>query len=437
MPRVPSALTIAGSDSGGGAGIQADLKSFAALGVHGCTVLTCVTAQHTRGVSGIFPLPAVEIARQLDAVLEDFDIRAAKTGMLYSGEIVRAVAKRLDGEGLPLVVDPVMVATVGASLQARGLRDALVNRLLPLATLVTPNLFEAEQLAGFRVTSVDAMRLAAKRIHGFGPRAVLVKGGHLKGRLVDLLFDGRRFREFTAYRYRRELHGSGCMLAASIAANLVRGDPLVAAVGKARRRVAAGFANAYPAGRGVEVIHSHWTPDRHGLLLSLEEGAAALAEVLPARLIPEVGVNLAYALEGAQGPEDVCGLTGRIHRVGDGVAVTGVPRFGASRHVARIVLAAMRSDPALRCAANLKYREGAERALRAMRFSIGTFDRAAQPSRTSTMEWGTETAIRVLGRVPDVIWDRGGHGKEGMIRVLGKDPASVVAKVRRIARRLR
>jgi len=437
MSRVPSALTIAGSDSGGGAGIQADLKSFAAVGIHGCTVLTCATAQNTRGVRGIYPLPATAVGHQLDAVLEDFDVRAAKTGMLYSGEIVRAVTKRLDPEDFPLVVDPVMVATVGASLQAKDLRETLRNRLLPRATLVTPNLFEAGELAGFPVNSVEAMRAAAKRLHGFGAQAVLVKGGHLKGRLVDLLFDGRRFREFTAYRYPRDLHGSGCVLAASIAAYLAGGDSLEKAIVHARRRVAAGFHGSYRPGLGVEVIHAHWTPDRHGVLLAVAGAARTLAAVLPVRLVPEVGVNLAYALEGAHGPEDVCGLTGRIHRVGNGTAVTGVPRFGASRHVSRIVLAAMRFDPAIRCAANLKYRQGAERDLRAMRFSTGTFDRSAQPSRSSTMEWGTETAIQALGRVPDVIWDAGGHGKEGMIRVLGENPASVVAKVRRIARRVR
>ena len=191
MARVRSALTIAGSDSGGGAGIQADLKSFAAVGVHGCSVLTCVTAQNTQSVRSVFPLPAREVGRQLDAVLEDFDVAAAKTGMLYSAEIVRAVAKRLDGEDFPLVVDPVMVATVGASLQARDLGSALVHRLLPRATLVTPNLFEAEQLAGFPVHSVEDMRNAAKRLHGFGAAAVLVKGGHLKGDATDLLWNGR------------------------------------------------------------------------------------------------------------------------------------------------------------------------------------------------------------------------------------------------------
>lgn len=252
-----TALTIAGSDSGGGAGIQADLKSFAAVGVHGCSAITCVTAQNTVGVRSIFPLPVREIRAQLDAVLSDIPIQAAKTGMLYSAQIVRTVADRLPPRRVPLVVDPVMVATVGASLRRRDFCGALLDRLVPRATLVTPNLYEASELAGFPVECVADMRRAAKAIAANGPRAVLVKGGHLKREVADVLYDGR-FHEFRGQRFRKELHGSGCTLAASIAAYLALGSSLRASVGEARRRVQAGFRTSYRVGRGVGVINSHW-----------------------------------------------------------------------------------------------------------------------------------------------------------------------------------
>ena len=254
------ALTIAGSDSGGGAGIQADLKSFAAVGVHGCSVITCVTAQNTVGVDSIFPLPVREVRAQLRAVFRDIPVHAAKTGMLYSPDIVRAVADGVPRK-VPLVVDPVMVATVGASLEARGFRDALADRLLPRATLVTPNLFEASQLAGFEVDTLDGMRRAAKTIAAAGAKAVLVKGGHLRGQVVDLLYDGR-FHAFRGPRFRKELHGSGCALASSIAAYLALGRSLRASVAAARRRVVGGFRTSYPVGHGVAVINSHWAPNR-------------------------------------------------------------------------------------------------------------------------------------------------------------------------------
>ena len=257
-----TALTIAGSDSGGGAWIQADLKSFASVGVHGTSVITCVTAQNTRSVDSIFPIPSAEIRKQLRAVLGDFDVRAAKTGMLYSADIVRAVAKDLRHTSFPLVVDPVMVATVGARLEKVDLQGAFIDHLFDRATLVTPNRYEAERLAGLSLGDVRSMEAAARAIRRLGPQAVLVKGGHLRGPLVDVFFDGRRMVHLGGRRYRKELHGAGCTLAASIAAYLALGRPLLDAVRQARRRVASGFRRSYRAGHGVEIINSQITASR-------------------------------------------------------------------------------------------------------------------------------------------------------------------------------
>ena len=261
--RMRTALTIAGSDSGGGAGIQADLKSFAAVGVHGTSVITCVTAQNTRTVASIFPIPTREIGRQLRAVLGDFKVRAAKTGMLYSKEIVRTVVAGLPERAFPLVVDPVMVATVGARLERDDFRDALIDRLLPRATVVTPNRFEAERLAEMKIRSVIDMESAARAIRRLGPQSVLVKGGHVAGELVDVLLDRRGLHRLRAIRYAKRLHGAGCTLAASIAAYMALGSTLGAAVNLARARVAAGFLASYRPGRGVEVIDSGVKPNLH------------------------------------------------------------------------------------------------------------------------------------------------------------------------------
>lgn len=255
-----SALTIAGSDSGGGAGIQADLKAFASVGVHGTSAITCVTAQNTRSVDSIFPIPPVEVRKQIRAILTDFDIRAAKTGMLYSAPIVRAVAQALRRTNFPLVVDPVMVATVGARLEREDFREALVDDLLGRATLVTPNRHEAEALSGRKIRTVDDMEEAARSIRTLGPDAVLVKGGHMTGPLVDIFYDGTRIQRFRGRRLRKELHGAGCTLAASTAAYLALGQPLARAVQSARRKVALGFAASYRAGRGVAIINSHIVP---------------------------------------------------------------------------------------------------------------------------------------------------------------------------------
>jgi hydroxymethylpyrimidine kinase/phosphomethylpyrimidine kinase len=256
-----SVLTIAGSDSGGGAGIQADLKAFASIGVHGTTAITCVTAQNTRSVDSIFPIPVVEIRKQIRAVLSDFDVRAAKTGMLYSAEIVRTVADELRRTRFPLVVDPVMVATVGVRLERDDFRDALVGHLLERATLVTPNRYEAEALSGKKIRTVDDMEAAARSIRKLGAKTVLVKGGHMAGTLVDVFYDGDRMRRLQGRRVRKELHGAGCTLAASAAAYLALGRSLPRAVASAREKVALGFAASYRAGRGVAIINSHVAPN--------------------------------------------------------------------------------------------------------------------------------------------------------------------------------
>jgi len=432
---VRTALTIAGSDSGGGAGIQADLKSFAALGVHGTSVLTCITAQNTRGVESIFPLPSEEIRAQLRAVLSDFGVRAAKTGMLYSGDIVRTVANEVRRRKFPLVVDPVMVATVGASLAAADLRDALVEHLLPRADLVTPNASEAERLSGRSVRDVADARAAARAIVGLGARAVLVKGGHLKGPLVDVLVREGKVSEFRSPRYPADLHGSGCTLAASITASLALGHGLDDAVALGRRRVMAGFAMAYEPGRGIGVINSHFTPDRYSVWQSVTDAAHRAARIIPLDYAPEVGINVGFAVPAAGDPADVCALRGRIVRVGDVLSVTGPAAFGASRHIARVILAAMDFDPSVRSAINLKYKDKNATWLRGMGFTVATFRRATQPSGTSTMDWGTRTAIETAGGVPDVIWDSGEIGKEAMMRVLGSEPMDVLRKVGKIVGR--
>lgn len=429
-----TALTIAGSDSGGGAGIQADLRSFAAVGVHGTTVITCVTAQNTRAVESIFPVPAEEVRRQLAAVLRDFPVRGAKTGMLFSADIVRAVAAGLRGAKFPLVVDPVMFATVGASLAQEDFREALVEHLLPKAALVTPNRQEAERLTGIKVRGTGDAEKAARALRNLGASAVLVKGGHVPGHLVDVFHDGRTIRRLEGFRHEKELHGAGCTLAASVAAYLALGYDLAKAVQAARSRVAAGFLSSYRAGRGVEIIDSHVAPDRYAVWQAVTDAAADLARTVPVAFVPEVGMNIGYALPGASTPDEVCALRGRIIRIGDRVEVTGPAAFGASRHIARVILTAIRFHPAMLSATNLRYRAQHAPRLRSARLTLGTFDRAREPKGVSSLEWGTEQAIAEAGRMPDVIYDAGSVGKEPMMRVLGRDPTDVLRKVHRVIR---
>ena len=251
--RIPRALTIAGSDSGGGAGIQADLKTFSAFRVFGLSVITAVTAQNSVGVQGVENLPPAFVARQLHSVLEDFGADAAKCGMLSTAPIIEAVAAAL--AELPidrLVVDPVMVAKSGDPLLQPDARAALIGRILPLALVVTPNLPEAEALTGMPVTTRAEMEEAARRIHAMGPRNVLVKGGHLKGEAVDLLWTGRALTAFSAPRIdSNNTHGTGCTFSAAIASGLALGRPLAEAVREGKAYVTRAIQEGFQAGRGV------------------------------------------------------------------------------------------------------------------------------------------------------------------------------------------
>jgi len=253
---VPKALTVAGSDSGGGAGIQADLKTFSAFRVFGMSVLTAVTAQNSVGVTGVHDLPPPFVALQIDAVLDDFGADAVKVGMLSNAGIIRAVAGRLSAHGQTrIVLDPVMVAKSGAPLLQPDARAALIEAVLPLAEVVTPNLPEAEVLADMPVASEADMEEAARRIHAQGPRHVLVKGGHLKDSATDILYDGRGFTRFPAPRLdSHNTHGTGCTYSAAIAAGLAHGVPLAAAIGEAKAYVTAAIREGFPAGRGVGVL---------------------------------------------------------------------------------------------------------------------------------------------------------------------------------------
>ncbi len=434
-----SVLTIAASDSSGGAGVQADLKAFSYAGVHGCSVITCVTAQNTEKVSHIYEVPLEVIEAQLDAVLEDIKISACKTGMLYSPEIVELVARKCEAFDFPVVVDPVMKATVGQSLHRPDFIDALTKTLIPKATLVTPNIPEAEAITGSEIKTLDDIKTACRRIHALGCRNVLMKGGHLDElKATDVLFDGEDFRLYLSKSYPKDLHGTGCTFSALITAFLARGRSLEDAVDEAKLHIGNVIELGYKIGKGVgvaNVMPQQMSEDQLQVMRSLANAVNELLEVLPPSMVPEVGVNIGHAVDDAKDIQDICAIEGRLIRAGEAVAHLGRFKFGASKHVARIILTAMKFDGSMRSVMNIRFDEKIIDACTSLGFSIGKFDRRKEPETTSTMEWGTESAIEELDKVPDIVYDEGGIGKEPMIRILGRDPNDVIGKLRQIVER--
>lgn len=250
-------MTIAGSDSGGGAGIQADLKTFAALGVYGTSAITALTAQNTLGVQGVFPVEPEFVGQQIDSIMTDIGTHAAKTGMLFSEAIIRVVAERVRRWNIRnLVVDPVMVAKSGDRLLREDAIDALRHELLPLTLIVTPNLGEASVLAGFPVQEKAAMEKAARAIHALGARWVVVKGGHLPDCADDLLYDGEQLLWLPSERIPTpHTHGTGCAFSAAITAYLAKGSEVPEAVHQAKAYLTAALRAAVPIGAGHSPPH--------------------------------------------------------------------------------------------------------------------------------------------------------------------------------------
>ncbi|MBS7652752.1 MAG: bifunctional hydroxymethylpyrimidine kinase/phosphomethylpyrimidine kinase [Candidatus Bathyarchaeia archaeon] len=445
LERVPVAITIAGSDSGGGAGIQADLKTFAALGVHGTVAITSVTAQNTYSVKGVQDLDPEMVRLQIRAVAEDIGIDAGKTGMLHTEEIIKAVSDEASGQGFPLVVDPVMVAKSGAPLLRPEAVEALKRYLLPRAAVVTPNRFEAERLAEMEIRNIEEAKKAALKISGLGPESVVVKGGHLEeGEAVDIIFYEGKFTLLKAPRHDvKTTHGTGCCFSAAIAAGLAKGLKIPNAVEEAKRLVTLAIKYGLDIGKGHGPVnpmaHLYREASRHRVLSFVDE-ARALLEASPnvSRLVPEVGMNVAMAIPYPEGPEDVAALPGRVVRVLNGVRAVMPPRFGASSHLARYILEISRYDPSKLAALNMRFSEEALRRLEERDLKASCYEREKEPEDIKrregmTIPWGVREAVKRLGKVPDIIYHRGDIGKEPMIVLLGRDARELARIVVEVA----
>lgn len=436
-------LTIAGSDSGGGAGIQADLKTFAALGVHGLSVITALTAQNSRGVSGIQEVGGDFVAAQLQAVLQDFQVEAVKTGMLANGEVIQVVSRALKEHGLEkVVVDPVMVAQSGDSLLQQEAIRVLKEELLPQALVVTPNLPEAGVLAGMTLESGEEIQEAARRIRETGVKNVVIKGGHHKSEAeaVDILYDGKNFYRYRAARLDTpHTHGTGCSFASALAAYLALGASLREGVEKSKKFITLAIKHAYPAGQGYGPVNPlarlYQEKEKNRVLENLQKALGILKGARVAPLVPEVQSNLVMALPRAQDPGEVAGFPGRIIKVGEEIRTLAPPRFNCSRWMSGVVLAVTRHQFPFRAAMNIKATPGVLEACQKAGLTMASFDREQEPAQSRqvslgrSLDWGTDQVIREKGSVPDLIYDRGCLGMEAICRVIGKDAVDVARKV--------
>lgn len=431
------ALTIAGSDSSGGAGLQADLKTFQSRGVHGSSVVTCVTSQNMQRILDIFPLSPKAVSSQLKAVFRDISFDACKTGMLYTPEAVEAVSSFLKKKKLPLVVDPVVLSGTGQKLITEEGIDAITSDLIPIATIVTPNKLEAERLGRMRIRTVRDQRKACRKILKLGAGSVVVKGGHLDG--TDVFYDGNSFREYRGDKLRTgTVHGSGCMYSACIAAELAKGTGVKEALTLAKDLATHSIRNAVKVGRGNRVAQA---VDSRPAALGQVDEAVGLIESCPSfwRLIPEVQTNIGQCTVAPGGPEDIAAVPGRLVRSGREVKKFSRARFGTSRHIASLILSAYHHDFRIKSCMNIRHDKELLSVCRGMRLKCVGFSRKDEPAGVKrkegrSLEWGLEQAVRKnKGEVPDIVFDEGEKGKEAMIRIFGRNAREVAQKAVRIA----
>ena len=407
------------------------------------SVVTAVTAQNTLGIQGMVPIAPEFVAMQLESTLGDIGADCVKTGMLVNAEIVRVVAEKIAKYQIEkVVVDPVLASEWGSVLLDEEGRKAVVKELFPVAHLLTPNIPEAEILTGKTIATVSDMKKAAKRLQKMGPKYVLVKGGHLKEMAVDVLHDGSQHYEFSTQRVRtRHTHGTGCTLASAIATRLAQGISLVECIDQAKRYLYRALRFSLSLGSGIgptnhfasitrEIARTH-------VIEELDKALERLKRLNIGHLIPEVQSNLAYAIPFAESVDDIASFPGRIIRLVNTIATLSSARFGASRQIHHLVLAAMEYDPERRSAMSIAYSDTLVRRIRSLGYTVAEFDRSRTPpdlqqEEGSTLAWGVQDVMEELGKVPEAIFDRGAVGKVPMIRIFGMDPGSIVNLIARL-----
>lgn len=431
----PACLTIAGSDSGGGAGIQADLKAMEAAGTFGTSAITAVTAQNTQGVERSFVLPIEEIQAQIDAVLDDIDIDAIKTGMLGTAEVINLVREAVEEATVPLVVDPVMVAASGDRLLDASAEEAYPD-LIGNATLVTPNIDEAEVLTGESIDTKEEAIEAGETLLETGVEAALVKGGHLEEDDVhDILVTQETIEEFRHPRIASlATHGSGCTLASTIAARLAHGDELTEAVGNSLAAMERAVRYPIDIGDGPGAVHHLATIRNDAAKVRTFEAVHGIVDALVsadvARLIPEVGMNVVGVTPYGETIQDTVAVDGRITRTSMGVRTNAGIAFGASSHVAGFLLAVREHDPSVRFGVNCRLDGTIEEALASLDLSSEVVD-------LEVADVAEEQVVHAIfldrEAAPNAVVDHGGVGREPMLTLLASDAATLRDRVLAIA----
>ena len=441
------ALSIAGSDSGAGAGIQADLKTFTSLGVYGCTAITAVTAQNTQEVSSVFEVTPECITEQIRSVILDMPPDAIKIGMVYNKPNIETIRRVLKGSKVPIVLDPILSAGTGGKLLLPEAFESFKADLIPLSTIITPNRIEAQKITGIQIISRSDIARAARKIKNLGAKNVIIKGNHFeKKQVADILLtsEGRLIEISNSKLSSEEMHGSGCNFSAAITAFLARNFSIIDAFKLANKYVRDSLQNALKIGKGLLVSNPASSMYDYASRYVVLKGLQWAIEDIETSdnfgiLLPETQSNIAFALPDARELDHIAAIKGRIIKIGNTArSASSMVEFGASKHVGSALLAYMTVNRLVRSAMNIKYDEKIRKITKAV-FKVSNYDRSKEPRHILKKEgmsifWGIKYAL-AKNPEAEIIYHEGAVGKEPMCIIFASNPAEVVNKIRTILKR--
>ena len=428
-------LSIGGSDPSSGAGIQSDVKSFSEFGAYGLTVITAITGQNTSSFGMIEAVSKKILKNQLESVLTDFKIDGIKIGMVFSSEIIKTLYQQLKKLKIPIVVDPVIKSTTGGALiEKKAIKD-FQKYIVPLATVITPNKFEAEILSKLKVNSENTIEKIAKKIQKMGAQNVVITGIEGKNnKITDFILEKNTKYQISGDRISNTNHGSGCNYSAAIIFAISNKKTIRESVKFAKEFAQNSIKNSIKVGNGIKITNSQKKDMINSELSQSINEFVKIKNIY--KNIPECQTNFVYSKPNPKSTKDILGLSGRIVKAGNEVIVAGNLTYGGSKHVATALLVLNKKFPEIYSAINLKYQSSTISKIKKSRFTISSYDRTLEPNdvknQGSTVAWGIKNAIKKLKTPPDVIFHKGGLGKEPMIIVFGETPKNTMKKVLKI-----
>ncbi len=428
-------LSIGGSDPSSGAGIQSDVKSFAEFNAYGLTVITAITGQNTSSFGMIEPVSPKILKNQLESIMSDFKIDGIKIGMVFNSKIIKTLYQQLKKSKIPIIVDPVLKSTTGGALIERSAISDFQKYIIPLATVITPNRFEAEILSKVRINSKSTMEKSAKAIQSMGAKNVVITGVEEKnGKISDFILEKKSKYVSSGRKIANINRGSGCNYSAAITFAISNNKSIRESVKFAKDFTYNSIKNAKKIGKGIRITNLQKLDKIDSELTQAINEFVEIKDIY--KNIPECQTNFVYSKQKPKSTKDILGISGRIVKAGKEVIVAGDLSYGGSKHVATALLIVNKKFPHVRSAINIKYQNTTLSKIKKSKLLVSSYDRIEEPNnikkKGSTIEWGIKSAIKNIKKPPDAIFHKGDFGKEPMIIIFADTPKNILKKISKI-----